>query len=69
MANPAGNGSAYTARLGTRITGPVNARLRLFALVTQRSLSRTLTETLDRALPTQEQLTAELARQDGGADR
>lgn len=52
----------YDARLGTRITASVDARLRQLALVRRRRLSHVLDEVLDAALPTAEDLTAQLAR-------
>lgn len=52
----------YDARLGTRITASVDARLRQLALVRRRRLSHVLDDVLDAALPTAEDLTAQLAR-------
>ena len=53
---------AYNARLGTRITGNVDARLRQLTLVRRRRLSHVLDDVLDAALPTAEDLTAQLRR-------
>ena len=53
---------AYNARLGTRITESVDARLRQLALVRRRRLSHVLDDVLDAALPTAEDLRAQLAR-------
>jgi hypothetical protein len=52
----------YDTRLGTRITASVDARLRQLALVRHRRLSHVLDDVLDSALPTAEDLTAQLAR-------
>jgi hypothetical protein len=52
----------YDARLGTRITVSVDARLRQLALLRRRRLSHLLDDVLDSALPTAEELTAQLAR-------
>jgi len=52
----------YDARLGTRITTSVDARLRQLALVRHRRLSHVLDDKLDAALPAAEDLTAQLAR-------
>ena len=52
----------YDARLGTRITASVDARLRQLALVRHRRLSHVLDDVLDAALPSVEDLTAQLAR-------
>jgi len=52
----------YNARLGTRITASVDARLRQLALVRRRRLSHVLDDVLDAALPTAEDLTAQLGR-------
>jgi hypothetical protein len=52
----------YDARLGTRITASVDARLRQLALLRRRRLSHVLDDVLDGALPTAEDLTAQLAR-------
>lgn len=52
----------YDARLGTRITASVDARLRQLALVRRRRLNHVLDDVLDAALPTAEDLTAQLAR-------
>jgi hypothetical protein len=52
----------YTARLGTRITANVDARLRQLALIRRRRLSHVLDDVLDAALPTAADLTAQLGR-------
>ena len=53
---------AYNARLGTRITESVDARLRQLALIRRRRLSHVLDDVLDAALPTAEDLTVQMAR-------
>jgi len=63
-APPVGPSSRYTARLATRITAETRRRLRLAAAVAGMSISATLTEVLDRALPTDAEL-AEVLRGDG----
>ena len=52
----------YNARLGTRITESVDVRLRQLALIRRRRLSHVLDDVLDAALPTAEDLRAQLAR-------
>jgi hypothetical protein len=52
----------YDARLGTRITASVDARLRQLALVRRGRLNHVLDDVLDAALPTADDLTAQLAR-------
>ena len=52
----------YTARLGTRITENVDARLRQLALIRRRRLSHVLDDVLGAALPTAADLTAQLGR-------
>ncbi len=52
--------TAYDARLGTRITGPVARRLRLLVLVRRQPLNRVLTEVLDQTLPSLDELTEQL---------
>ena len=52
----------YNARLGIRITGGVDARLRQLALIRRRRLSYVLDDVLDAALPSPEDLTALLAQ-------
>lgn len=52
----------YNARLATRITAGVDARLRQLALVRRQRINRTLDDLLDRALPSTEELTSRLAR-------
>ena len=52
----------YDARLGTRITENVDARLRQLALIRRRRLSHVLDDVLDAALPTAEDLTTQLGR-------
>ena len=53
---------AYNARLGTRITENVDTRLRQLALIRRRRLRHVLDDVLDAALPTAEDLTAQLGR-------
>ncbi len=52
----------YDTRLGIRLTASVDARLRQLALLRHRRLSHVLDDVLDQALPTAEDLTAQLAR-------
>ena len=52
----------YNARLGTRITASVDARLRQLALIRRRRLSHVLDDVPGAALPTAEDLTAQLGR-------
>jgi len=52
----------YNARLGTRITEGVDARLRQLALIRRRRLSRVLDDVLDAAMPPAADLTAQLRR-------
>jgi hypothetical protein len=52
----------YNARLGTRITANVDARLRQLALIRRRRLSHVLDDVLDAALPTAEDLRTQMAR-------
>jgi hypothetical protein len=64
----------YTARLATRVTTSVDARLRQFALLSRRRISHVLDEVLDSALPTVEDLSSQFARlaanqPEGGRDR
>ena len=51
---------AYKARLVTTISGPVDRRLRMFALLQRRRLSDVLTSLLDQALPPVEELAGDL---------
>jgi hypothetical protein len=53
---------AYTARLATRVTTSVDTRLRQLALVSRRRISHVLDDVLDAALPSAEDLSAQLAR-------
>ena len=53
---------AYTARLATRITTSVDTRLRQLALVSRRRISHVLDDVLDAALPSAEDLSAQLTR-------
>lgn len=53
----------YSARLGTRIPGPVARRLRLLTVVRREPLNRVLTELLDKNLPSLAELTEQLNRQ------
>src|SRR5215469_4699749 len=48
----------YNARLATRITSGVDARLRQLALLSRRRISHVLDDVLDTALPTPEDLAA-----------
>ena len=50
----------YKARLATRITTSVDARLRQLALSSRRRLSHVLDDVLDAALPSAEDLSAQL---------
>jgi hypothetical protein len=52
----------YNARLATRITAGVDARLRQLALLHRQRINRTLDELLDQTLPTSAELTGQLAR-------
>ena len=52
----------YSARLGTRITENVDARLRQLALIRRRRLSHVLDDVPGAALPTAADLTAQLGR-------
>ena len=49
---------AYDARLATRITNPVDLRLRMLALLRGQPLSRVLDSVLDQALPPADELAA-----------
>lgn len=51
---------AHKARLVTTISGPVDRRLRMLALLQGRRLSDVLTSLLDQALPPVEELAGEL---------
>ena len=53
----------YSARLGTRIAGPVARRLRLLVVIRGQPLNRVLTELLDKNLPSLTELTEQLNRQ------
>jgi len=46
----------YDVKLGTRITGPVDRRLRMFALVKGQALSHVLVALLDKSLPSADEL-------------
>lgn len=48
----------YDVRLATRITDPVDRRLRMFALVKRQSLSHVLVTLLDQVLPPADELAA-----------
>ena len=52
---------AYTARLATRVTTSVDTRLRQLALLSRRRISHVLDDVLDAALPSAEDLSAQLA--------
>lgn len=56
---------AYDARLATRITNPVDLRLRMLALLRGESLGRVLDSVLDEALPRAEELAAQLGTEAG----
>ena len=51
----------YDVRLATRLTTPVDRRLRMFALVKGEALSHVLVGLLDQVLPTAEELASLLA--------
>ena len=53
---------AYTARLATRVTTSVDTRLRQLALLSRRRISHVLDDVLDAALPSAEDLSAQLTR-------
>ena len=55
----------YTARLATRVTTSVDIRLRQLALLSRRRISHVLDDVLDAALPSAEDLSAQLARRAG----
>jgi hypothetical protein len=57
---------AYDARLATRITTPVDLRLRMLALLKGQSLSHVLDSVLDEALPAADLLASQL--KDGRRD-
>lgn len=50
--------AAYDVRLATRITDPVNLRLRMLTLLKGQPLSHVLDNLLDQALPPTDQLAA-----------
>jgi hypothetical protein len=52
----------YTARLATRVTTSVDTRLRQLALLSRRRISHVLDDVLDAALPSVEDLSAQLTR-------
>jgi hypothetical protein len=52
----------YTARLATRVTTGVDTRLRQLALLSRQRISNVLDEVLDSALPTAQDLAAQVAR-------
>lgn len=58
---------SYDARIATRISAPVDRRLRMQALVNGQSLSEVLDSTLDEALPSAEELAARLSTEAGRA--
>jgi hypothetical protein len=51
---------AYKARLVTTISGPVDRRLRMFALLKRRRLSDVLTDLLNQNLPQVDELSRQL---------
>jgi hypothetical protein len=60
---------SYTARLATRVTTSVDTRLRQLALLSRRRISHVLDDVLDAALPSAEDLSAQLVRRaDPGQD-
>ncbi len=52
---------AYDVRLATKLTAPVNRRLRMLALVKGEPLSHVLVGLLDQALPPADELASLLA--------
>jgi len=52
----------HTARLATRVTTSVDTRLRQFALLHRRRISHVLDDVLDSALPTAQDLAAQVTR-------
>jgi hypothetical protein len=58
----------YTARLATRLTEDVDARLRLAALLQRLPLCHVVTGLLDRALPSANELADQLTRKDTDRD-
>jgi hypothetical protein len=52
----------YNARLATRVTTSVDTRLRQLALLRRRSISHVLDDVLDSALPSVQELAAQVAR-------
>ena len=54
---------AYTARVVSRTTEPVNRRLRLWALLEGLKLQVALTEALIRGLPSDEEIKARLSQE------
>lgn len=59
---------AYDTRIATRISAPVDRRLRMQALVKGQSLSEVLDSTLDKALPSAEELATRLGTEAGRAE-
>jgi hypothetical protein len=59
--------AGLTARLGTRISPDTDHRLRLLVLVRRKPLSRVLTDLLDDALPSADQLAEQLKASRNGA--
>jgi len=60
--------ATFDARLATRVTRDVQRRLKLAAVVAGTSISATLTEVLDEALPTQAELADLLQKTGAPAD-
>lgn len=56
----------YDVPLTTRVTAAVDRRLRMLALATSQPLSHVLTNLLDQALPSADELVSRLL--DGGSD-
>jgi hypothetical protein len=52
--------AAYNCRIATRITRAADNRLRLAAVTSRRSLSAVLTDAIEMALPTAEELAGQL---------
>jgi hypothetical protein len=70
MANETKSTSAYTARVVSRTTEPVNRRLRTWAFLEGHKLQVALTEALMRGLPSDDEIASRLAGggQNGAGD-
>ena len=55
-------GKQYSVRLATRVTTSVDSRLRQLALLRRRRISHVLDDVLDSALPSAQELAAQVAR-------